>query len=152
MKTKVRFNSIGLKALVVVVLALMLQPLAYLFIRASEKSASEVLTLLTRQKTLDVLVITLSLLVIVVVSNVVLGTAMAAGLHYVKIPYPRLFLVASILPLAIPSYVFTYTWKALFPSLQGLWAGAFILALSTMPYMILTVLIAFQKIDLGIHL
>lgn len=128
----------------------MLQPLAYLFIRASEKSASEILTLLTRQKTLDVLATTLSLLIIVVAINVFLGTAMAAGLHYVKIPYPRLFLVASILPLAIPSYVFTYTWKALFPSMQGLWAGAFILALSTMPYMILTVLIAFQKIDLGI--
>ncbi len=128
----------------------MLQPLAYLFIRAGEKSASEIFTLLSRQKTLDVLATTLSLLILVVVINVFLGTAMAAGLHYVKIPYPRLFLVASILPLAIPSYVFTYTWKALFPSLQGLWAGAFILALSTMPYMILTVLIAFQKIDLGI--
>jgi iron(III) transport system permease protein len=149
-KSRTFLNSFGLKALVVVVLALLLQPLAYLFIRAGEKSTSEILTLLTRQKTLEVLLTTLLLLVIVVAINVVLGTAMAAGLHYVKIPYPRLFLVASILPLAIPSYVFTYTWKALFPSMQGLWAGAFILALSTMPYMILTVLIAFQKIDLGL--
>jgi iron(III) transport system permease protein len=149
-KSRARFNSFGLKALVVVVLFLMLQPLAYLFIRASEKSSAQILTLLTRQKTLEVLATTLSLLVIVVVINVLLGTVMAAGLHYIKLPYPRLFLVASILPLAIPSYVFTYTWKALFPSMQGLWAAALILALSTMPYMILTVLIAFQKIDLGL--
>ena len=150
MKTGPKLNSLGLKALVGLVLILILQPLLYLIIRASEKSGSQIIALLTREKTLEVLGMTLSLLVIVVVVNILLGTAIAAGLHYVKIPYPRLFLVATILPLAIPSYVFTYTWKALFPSIQGLWAASFILALSTMPYMILTVFTAFQKIDLAI--
>lgn len=150
MKTERRLSSFGLKALVAIVLVLILQPLLYLVIRASEKSSSQILSLLTREKTIEVLVVTLSLLAIVVLVNVLLGTAIAAGLHYVKIPYPRLFLVATVLPLAIPSYVFTYTWIALFPSMQGLWAAAFILALSTMPYMILTVFTAFQKIDLAL--
>ena len=150
MKTGPKLNSLGLKVLVGLVLILIMQPLLYLIIRASEKSGSQIIALLTREKTLEVLGITLSLLVIVVAVNILLGTAIAAGLHYVKIPYSRLFLVATILPLAIPSYVFTYTWKALFPSMQGLWAAAFILALSTMPYMILTVFTAFQKIDLAI--
>jgi iron(III) transport system permease protein len=149
-QTKPKLNSFGLKALAALVLILILQPLLYLIIRASEKSSSQIIALLTREKTLEVLGITLSLLAIVVLVNIVLGTAIAAGLHYVKIPMPRLFLVATILPLAIPSYVFTYTWKALFPSMQGLWAASFILALSTMPYMILTVIIAFQKIDLAL--
>jgi iron(III) transport system permease protein len=149
-KTERRLSSFGLKALVAIVLVLILQPLLYLVIRASEKSSSQILSLLTREKTIEVLVVTLSLLAIVVLVNVLLGTAIAAGLHYVKIPYPRLFLVATVLPLAIPSYVFTYTWIALFPSMQGLWAAAFILALSTMPYMILTVFTAFQKIDLAL--
>ncbi len=150
MKTGSKLNSLGLKALVVLVLILILQPLLYLVIRASEKSGSQIVALLTREKTLEVLGVTLSLLAIVVAVNVVLGTSIAAGLHYVKLPVPRLFMVATILPLAIPSYVFTYTWKALFPSMQGLWAASFILALSTMPYMILTVFIAFQKIDLAL--
>jgi iron(III) transport system permease protein len=149
-KTGSKLNSLGLKALVALVLILILQPLLYLIIRASEKSGSQIIALLTREKTLEVLGITLSLLVLVVAVNVVLGTAIAGGLHYVKIPFPRFFLVATILPLAIPSYVFTYTWKALFPSMEGIWAAAFILALSTMPYMILTVFIAFQKIDLAL--
>jgi len=149
-KTGSKLNSLGLKALVVLVLILILQPLLYLVIRASEKSGSQIVALLTREKTLEVLGVTLSLLAIVVAVNVVLGTSIAAGLHYVKLPVPRLFMVATILPLAIPSYVFTYTWKALFPSMQGLWAASFILALSTMPYMILTVFIAFQKIDLAL--
>jgi iron(III) transport system permease protein len=149
-KTGPKLNALGLKALVALVLILILQPLLYLVIRASEKSGSQIIALLTREKTLEVLGITLSLLAIVVTVNVVLGTAIAAGLHHVKIPLPRFFLVATILPLAIPSYVFTYTWIALFPSMQGLWAASFILALSTMPYMILTVFIAFQKIDLAL--
>jgi len=132
------------------VLILISQPLIYLIIRASEKSGTDVIALLTRQKTLEVLGLTLALLCIVVAVNVFLGTAIAAGLHYVRIPYPRALFVSTILPLAIPSYVFTYTWIALIPSLQGLWAAAFILILSTMPYMLLAVSISFARIDSGL--
>jgi iron(III) transport system permease protein len=149
-KRENRLGSYGLRALVAGVLITISQPLIYLFIRASDKSGQEILALLTRQKTLDVLALTLLLLVIVVLVNVFLGTAIAAGLHYVKIPYPRILLVSTILPLAIPSYVFTYTWMAIFPALEGVWAAAFILSLSTMPYMILAVTISFQRIDSGL--
>ena len=150
MKRENRLGSYGLRALVAGVLITISQPLIYLFIRASDKSGQEILALITRQKTLDVLALTLLLLLIVVLVNVFLGTAIAAGLHYVKIPYPRILLVSTILPLAIPSYVFTYTWMAIFPGLEGVWAAAFILSLSTMPYMILAVTISFQRIDSGL--
>ncbi len=136
--------------MVALALLLISQPLIYLFIRASEKSLSEIADLLLRPKTVEVLALTLVLLLIVVLINIFLGTAIAAGLHYVRIPYPRLLLVSTVLPLAIPSYVFTYTWKALIPSLQGLWAAVFILSLSTLPYMILAVTISFQRIDAGV--
>lgn len=150
MKRENRLGSYGLRALVAGVLITISQPLIYLFIRASEKSSQEILLLLTRQKTLDVLALTLLLLLIVVLVNVFVGTAIAAGLHYVRIPYPRILLVSTVLPLAIPSYVFTYTWMAIFPALEGVWAAAFILSLSTMPYMILAVSISFQRIDSGL--
>jgi iron(III) transport system permease protein len=140
----------GLRAVVALALLLISQPLIYLFIRASEKSLGEIADLLLRPKTVEVLALTLVLLLIVVLINIFLGTAIAAGLHYVRIPYPRLLLVSTVLPLAIPSYVFTYTWKALIPSLQGLWAAVFILSLSTLPYMILAVTISFQRIDAGL--
>ena len=132
------------------VLILITQPLIYLIIRATEKSGAEIVSLLFRQKTIEVLGLTLALLGIVVTINILLGTTLAAGLHYVHIPYPRLLLVSTILPLAIPSYVFTYTWIALIPSLQGFWAAAFILILSTMPYMLLAVSISFARIDSGL--
>lgn len=150
MKAQTWIGRYGLRTLVGGVLLLISQPLIYLFIRASEKSLGDILALLSRPKTVEVLALTLVLLVIVVLVNVLLGTAIAAGLHYVKIPYPRLLLVSTVLPLAIPSYVFTYTWIALVPSFQGLWAAVFILSLSTLPYMILAVTISFQRIDSGL--
>jgi ABC-type Fe3+ transport system permease subunit len=105
-KTGSKLNSLGLKALVALVLILILQPLLYLIIRASEKSGSQIIALLTREKTLEVLGITLSLLVLVVAVNVVSVLPLPGDCHYVKIPFPRFSLVATILPLAIPSYVF----------------------------------------------
>lgn len=150
MKVQTLVSKYGLRAVVAMALLLISQPLIYLFIRASEKSLGEIADLLLRPKTVEVLALTLVLLLIVVLINIFLGTAIAAGLHYVRIPYPRLLLVSTVLPLAIPSYVFTYTWKALIPSLQGLWAAVFILSLSTLPYMILAVTISFQRIDAGL--
>ena len=150
MNNQNRLGKYGLRALVAGVLIVISQPLIYLIIRANEKSGSEIFALLTRQKTFEVLGITLGLLCAVVFINVFLGTAIAAGLHYVHIPYPRLLFVLTIVPLAIPSYVFTYTWIALVPSLEGLWAAVFILVLTTMPYMLLAVSISFARIDSGL--
>ena len=146
----VKSGSYGLRALVAGVLITISQPLLYLIIRAGEKPAGDILALLTRSKTVEVLGATVLLLSAVVAINVLLGTALAAGLHYIEIPYPRILLVMTVLPLAIPSYVFTYTWKALVPSLDGIWAATFILVLTTMPYMILAVTISFQRIDSGL--
>jgi iron(III) transport system permease protein len=149
-KSVFKSGSYGLRALVVGVLITISQPLLYLIIRAGEKPAGDILALLTRSKTVEVLGVTLLLLSAVVIINVLLGTTLAAGLHYVQIPYPRILLVMTVLPLAIPSYVFTYTWRALMPSLEGFWAATFILVLTTMPYMILAVTISFQRIDSGL--
>ena len=76
MKSQNRFGSYGLRALVVGVLILISQPLIYLIIRASEKSGGDIVALLTRQKTLEVLGLTLALLCIVVFTNVFLGLSL----------------------------------------------------------------------------
>jgi iron(III) transport system permease protein len=55
-----------------------------------------------------------------------------------------------ILPLAIPSYVFTYTWLALVPRLSGILGAIFILVLTTLPYMMLSVVIALRRLDTGL--
>jgi iron(III) transport system permease protein len=129
------------------VLAITLIPFIYIAFRAFEKPLPEILDLLLRAKTLQVLATTTALLLIVVAVNIFIGTLMAAGLHFIRLPKAHLFILPTILPLAIPSYVFTYTWLALIPSLSGLFAAAFILILTTMPYMLLAILVSLRRID-----
>jgi iron(III) transport system permease protein len=69
-----------------------------------------------------------------------MGVLMASGLHFVRLPFRGLLLIPTVLPLAIPSYVFTYTWVALIPGFSGFFAAAFILSITTLPYVILATL------------
>ena len=107
-----------LNSAVALVLAFVCVPFMYIAFRAFEKPLSEIFELLFRAKTLEVLGTTTALLLMVVAVNVVLGTLIASGLHFLRIPKAHLFILPTILPLAIPSYVFTYTWMALIPSLS----------------------------------
>jgi iron(III) transport system permease protein len=130
-----------------VVAALALIPLVYLFIRASQKPLSESIDLLIRPKTLQVLATTSALVACVVITTVVIGVAMASGLHFVRLPFRRLLIIPTVLPLAIPSYVFTYTWIALIPNFSGFLAAAFILSITTLPYVILATLAGLRTVD-----
>jgi iron(III) transport system permease protein len=140
-------SNSALNLAVAVVLAITLIPFIYIAFRAFEKPLPEISDLLLRAKTLQVLATTTALLLIVVAVNIFIGTLMAAGLHFIRLPKAHLFILPTILPLAIPSYVFTYTWLALMPSLSGLFAAAFILILTTMPYMLLAILVSLRRID-----
>jgi len=136
-----------LNSAVALVLAFVCVPFMYIAFRAFEKPLPEIFELLFRAKTLEVLGTTTALLLMVVAVNVVLGTLIASGLHFLRIPKAHLFILPTILPLAIPSYVFTYTWMALIPSLSGIFAAAFILILTTLPYMLLAILVSLRRID-----
>lgn len=125
-------------------------PIGYLFVRAAEKPVSEILDLILREKTLHVIATTAFLVLIVVAVNLVLGTLIANGLFFVKLPFARFLVIPVILPLAIPSYVFTYTWMAIFPSLSGIYASAFILILTTLPYAVLANLVGLRRLDTGL--
>ena len=75
----------ALISLVGLLLAVVLIPFVYLVIRAFEKPLPEIASLLLRGKTIEVLGTTSALLVIVVLVNIVLGTAIAAGIHFVQL-------------------------------------------------------------------
>ena len=130
-----------------VVAALALIPIGYLLVRASQKPLAETMQLLLRPKTLEVLATTSALVAGVVFTTVVMGVAMAIGLHYVRLPFRRLLIIPAVLPLAIPSYVFTYTWIALIPQFSGFFAAGFILSITTLPYVILATLSGLRTVD-----
>ncbi len=123
-----------------IVAALALIPIVYLLVRSSEKSINEIAQLLVRPKTLDVLLTTSALVFAVLFVTVTLGVALACGLHFVRLPMRRILIIPAVLPLAIPSYVFTYTWIALVPQFSGFLAAVFILSVTTLPYVILATL------------
>jgi iron(III) transport system permease protein len=129
------------------VAALALIPIVYLFIRASQKPLGEITALLIRPKTLEVLATTSALVICVVFTTVVMGVLMASGLHFVQLPFRQLLIIPAVLPLAIPSYVFTYTWVALIPEFSGFLAAAFILSITTLPYVILATLAGLRRVD-----
>lgn len=133
-----------------IVLALTFIPLIYLVIRAAEKSGEQIFELLFRQRTLEIIATTAVILIAVVLINVLIGTLIATGIHFVRLPYAHLLIIPMILPLAIPSYVFTYTWLALIPRLSGILGAVFILVLTTLPYMMLSVVIALRRLDTGL--
>lgn len=122
-------------------------PLIYLITRGAEKPRDEIFELLFRAKTLSVVATTAGLVVGVVAVAVLIGVALALGLHFVQLPLRPLLIIPAVLPLAIPSYVFTYTWAALIPRFSGFLAGLFILVLTTMPYIVLATLAGLRRID-----
>jgi len=132
------------------VLSFTLIPLTYLLIRAFEKPVPEILQLLFRDKTVEVVGRTTLLVLIVVIFNAIVGTILATGIFFVKLPFARFLIIPAILPLAIPSYVFTYTWLAYIPSLSGVFASAFILILTTMPYAVLAAFVGLRRVDTGL--
>jgi iron(III) transport system permease protein len=130
-----------------IVVALSLIPLGYLLVRASQKPLDETARLLFRPKTLEVLATTSALVTCVVAITVVLGVFIASGLHFVQLPFRQLLIIPAALPLAIPSYVFTYTWVALIPNFSGFLAAVFILSITTLPYVILATLAGLRTVD-----
>ena len=137
----------ALNSAVGVVVFLALIPIGYLLVRASQKPVAETAQLLLRPKTLEVLATTSALVLGVVFTTVVMGVAIATGLHFVRLPFRRLLIIPAVLPLAIPSYVFTYTWIALIPNFSGFLAAGFILSITTLPYVILATLSGLRTVD-----
>lgn len=138
----------GSLALTALLLALAGIPFFYLFQRASEASGSEISALLFREKTLSIFFNTFSLIFLVSLGAVLIGAGFATLLYAVKIKRGALFLLLATLPLAIPSYVFTYSWIAIFPWFRGIWAAALVLTFSTMPYIFLATYAALRRVDL----
>jgi iron(III) transport system permease protein len=122
-------------------------PVIYLIRRASQIEGDLLQTVLFRVKTLEIFVTTLSLVLAVVFLATLLGTSIAWALNNVDLPGLALLRALVILPVAIPSYVFTYSWLSLGFLPSGFFAAVVVLTLTTTPYVTLAALAAFRRID-----
>ena len=126
-------------------------PLLYLMRRALEGNWVSIEALLFREKTAHIFITTTSLVTVVALISTTLGVALAWSLHSVKLPRRNLQQALVILPIAIPSYVFTFSWILVDNSLSGFWAAVFILVLSTTPYVSLAALSGLRRVDWSQH-
>lgn len=128
-------------------LALASIPFIYLVLRVRSISGDELQAILLRPKTIDIIVNTISLAIVVATLAVAIGTLFASLIFSSNFRSRGFLLAISALPLAIPSYVFTYSWIAIFPGFRGFWAAALVLTFSTMPYILLAAFAALRRID-----
>lgn len=154
-----------LTASALLVAALMLLPIVYLLINALATDAG-VWTLLTRPRTLRVLLQTLALAGAVTAATVLLGVPLAWLTVASDLPGRRVIATLLALPLVIPTYIGGYTMIAAWgprgalqgllqrllgierlPELYGFWGAWLALTLFTYPYVVLSVQSALRGLD-----
>lgn len=122
-------------------------PIFYLLKRALGSDFATLQVVLFRFKTLEVLITTVSLVFLVATLATALGVAIAWSLSSWILPFRNIFRALVILPIAIPSYVFTFSWLSLEFLPNGFLAAVLVLTLSTTPYVTLATLAALRRVD-----
>lgn len=119
-------------------------PLVYLVVRAAEAGLPAVLDTLTRGRVLEYAANSLGLAAATTATTLVLGTATAFALTRVRLPFARVWLLLSALPLAVPSYLAGYGWLVAFPAMNGFVPSWLLLSAVTVPYVTLPVAAALR--------
>jgi iron(III) transport system permease protein len=132
---------------ILTLLSLSALPFIYLLRRASAISWSDLALLLFREKMLSIFTQTFGLAFVVAIAALLLGLLFSSLLYFLNLKNRSLYLLLATLPLAIPSYVFTYTYIALFPGFRGFWAAALVLTFATMPYVLLASFAGLRRVD-----
>ena len=114
-------------------------PLMYLVVRVGELPFQGIVEILGRPRVGQLLWNTVGLGVAVSITAVILGVLIAVALTRAEFSVNRLWLVASALPLAVPSYLASYGWLVVWPSLSGFWPSYVLLTAVTVPYVALPV-------------
>ncbi len=140
----------------IAVCLLMVAPLVYLVIRASE-GGQELVDLLWRDRTVEILRNTVVLTVVVTLASLALALPIAWLTTRTDLPWRRFWAVITTLPLVIPSYVGAYVVIAALgprgivqgwleplgverlPEIYGLFGAALTLTLFTFPYLLLPI-------------
>lgn len=119
-------------------------PLVYLVVRSAEAGAAELVDTVLRARVLQLTLNSVLLAAAVTASCLVLGTVSAWLLTRVRLPAPRVLLLLSALPLAVPSYLASYGWLVWLPTLDGFVPSWLILTAVCTPYVTLPVAAALR--------
>jgi iron(III) transport system permease protein len=144
-------------------------PLAYLLVRASEVGWRQAIEIATSPRALQLLVDTCLLAAAVTITAVVVAVPLAWLTVRTDLPARRFWVVATALPLAVPTYVGGYVFISAFgprgllqgaleplgvdrlPSIYGFRGAWLVLTLFSYPYVLLTVRASLRRLDPSIE-
>lgn len=131
----------------VAAMALTILPIWYLVVRATEQGSATFRSILFRERTLELLLRSLELSVVVTFWTLVIGIGLAWIVTRTDIPFRRVVQVVVGLPLALPSYVAAWSWIGFRPDLAGRAGATIVLVTISYPYVYLPVMAALRRCD-----
>jgi iron(III) transport system permease protein len=142
-----RQRPLGLWVVSVVVAATVLVPLVFLITQAAQVGWTQLSDLLFRSLTLTLLWNTVRLTVAVTVLCAVIGVGAAWATERTTLPARRFWVVALMLPLAVPDFVLGYGWVSIDPGLHGFLGATLVMTLGSYPLVYLPVAAALRGVD-----
>jgi iron(III) transport system permease protein len=138
----------------VLVAAVTVLPVIYLFVRSGTSGWSAIVPVLQGPRTASLVRNTIALTVTVTTVCVVVGTASAWVVARTRVPGRRVWAVLLTLPLGLPAFVTAYTWAAASfrfaptsTALFGLGGATLVLGLALYPFVYLPVVAALRGLD-----
>ncbi|WP_255194023.1 ATP-binding cassette domain-containing protein [Natronobeatus ordinarius] len=156
---------IGLTLLAGAVSAVIVIPVLWVGVVALSVEYERAAAIVFRARTLEILLNTLALVVVVTTLSVLIAVPLAFLTTLTNLPYRRLWIVALSLPLVVPSFTSAFAFISVWgprglvqslvepfgveslPSIYGFWGTAFILTLYNYPFVYITTLAGLQAFD-----
>lgn len=144
-------DSLPLRAAALVVALVCALPLVVVVLKAFESGAGDAFALIWRPRIGELLVNTVSLLVLTCVISTVLGVGAAWLVERTALPGTAFWRIALVAPLAVPSFVNSFAWSALVPGFEGLAGAVIVTSLSYFPFVFLPVAALLRTLDQGLE-
>ncbi len=132
----------GVAASVVVLI-----PIVYIVIRATDAGWDPFFATLWRRRTLELTFRSVELAVVVTIASAVIGIGGAWVTASTDVPFRAFWRVALAMPLAIPSYIAAWAWIGWRPELAGFRGAVLVLTSISYPFVYLPVLGALRRAD-----
>jgi iron(III) transport system permease protein len=126
-------------------------PLGYVGWSFVSTGPARAATLLIRPRVAELLLNTVSLVLVTVPACVLIGVGAAWLVERTDVPGRALWRPLLVTPLAVPAFVNSYAWVSVLPSLHGFGAAVLVTTLSYFPFVYLPAVAALRRLDPGLE-
>jgi iron(III) transport system permease protein len=140
-------GALGLAAAAGIVAIICLLPIAVVAGQAASTGWAAAAQFLLRPRVRELLVNTTVLLMATVPLTLFIGVVAAWLVERTQLPAARVWRILLLAPLAVPSFVSSYAWSSVLPSLHGAFGAIMITTLAYFPFVFLPVSALLRSLD-----